>query len=270
MKCISRVIQSIFLITTLSTLNAEKELPVLELAIQNYSQEQALPIINSVLRLGYNRFDFCSIGSHIQTFFDQMTHLGINHNDPKKFIILCAHYKDLQTMTSFKKIGILFAENGIGQNNVKPLIDHEIIVDYGALQSEINPLFFEDKQELFFKFVPGNSIDMKELISNIIILKKSNADKKIVPLVSLPIDDACYTNRPPLFTTIADTHSCKLYQVIFALLEKMGIHVIPKITEALTKESSAELVQSFYLDFLPTELQSIQNFLSQYQIKSRL
>lgn len=261
MKHIRFVIKSVIVIILLCATHTQAErLPILEPNLADLTTEQAALVIKSMLDAGYQSFDFSRIGNHIN-LFEQIVKQTKN-----KIFIVGVQLKDLKKI-KFKfnaPAGIAWSENGIGRKQLNELKNNRLLLedgDQGVNKQCVDPLFFEDKNNLFFKlnFDPLQKINVDYLIHQAVVLYELNRSGKAAPAVSLPIQDDAYTDVDSAFLAIAQNHKCKLYQVLFSLLSRMKIHVLPIIAEPITSELNQEIMQSFKLQFGFDELKSLKH-----------
>ena len=261
MKHLKFMLVNIVVVTFLyAALIQAKELPILEPNLVDLSPEDATLVIESMLNIGHQSFDFSHIGKHINLFKQ------IAQASNKKIVIVGAQLQDLKELKAEFgcSAGIAWSENGIGKSQLTELKNNRFLFDegdQGVNQQSVNPLFFEDKKNIFFKlsFDLAQKINVNDLLHKVLILHDLKGKGKATPIVSLPVQDGAYTNVDPALLTIAQDFDSKLYQVLFSLLNQMGIHIIPVITKPVTPELSQEMMNSFELRFNSDQWSSLKH-----------
>lgn len=262
MKQIKSLIKSVIVITLLLyiTHTQAERLPILEPHLTHLTPKDATLIIKSMLDAEYQSFDFSHIGNHMNLFKQ------IAQKSENKIFIVGAQLKDLEKLnTEFgAPVGIAWSENGIGGKLLAQLKNNKFLFiegDQGVSRQTVDLLYFKDKKNVFFKlnFDPSQKINVDYLIHQALILNELKRQGKATPAVSLPIQDDAYINIDSAFLTIAQNHNCKLYQVLFSLLNQMKIHIFPIIAQPITPELHQEIIQSFTFQLSQDELKSLKH-----------
>lgn len=235
-------------------------LPNIEPDLTNLSSEEAYNLMKSALEIGYRRFDFSSIGNH-----GNIVKQAIQEYNAHDILISCAKLKDLSIAQeiSSNPVGIVWSEVGIGKGKLRKLQKEKKAVTQGVAQSLIDPQFFAYSVYLPFKFIIlGDQINVESLFRQVVTLENLSSKKKITPFISLPIQDDHYLNVDRGFLHIAQRLNCKTYQVIFSLLNQMGIFVIPLVNKPITQELHTEIMQAFDFKFIGKDWKSITHLLT--------